>query len=259
MRNRVILSSSSRDHNLFPEPSEYEAIFPSTFKNVNSVSLVAATLPQTDKVISSRRDTIFVSVNGGPATAVTLVHGNPSDVNALAVSLQNALLIAFPADPFSVTVNNNKINISLPTSFAVIERGDLGLYRTLGLGIGDNFSFVDTVAFAYVVEGAYEANIGKDAVIILSIQGMEVITSNGNVPDRTFAVLPTCHMHKSLPACYFPVRPIAKLPKMKISLTRADGTPYDFQGQDHFLHFDVDHGAKAVVSDLVVEVVSNDE
>lgn len=254
----MILSSSSRDHSLFPEPSEYEGLFPSTFKNVHSVSLVAATLPQTDKVISSRRDTVFVAVNGGPVTAVTLVHGSPPDVNVLAVSLQKALVIAFPSHPFLVTANNKKINISLPSSFAIIERGDLGLYRTLGLALGDNFSFVDTAAFAFVLEAEYEANIGKDAVIILSTHGMEVITSNGTVPDRTFAVLPTWHMHKSLPVCYFPVRPLAKLPKMRISLIRADGTPYDFQGQDHFLHFDVDHGTTSVVSDLLVEVVSNE-
>lgn len=259
MRTRVIVTSSSRDHNVFPEPCEYDAEFPSSFKNVNSVSLVAATLPQTDKVISNRRDTIYVAVNGGPVTAVTLAHGNPTDVVSLATNLQNALLAAFPTEPFVVASVDNKIRISLPSSFAIVARGDPGLYRTLGLTYGDNFAFIDTVAFAYVLDATYEANISKDSVFILSISGMEVITSNGTVQDRTFAVLPTSHMHKSLPACYFPVRPIAKLPKMKISLRRADGTPYDFQGQDHFLHFDIDHGAKAVVSDLVVEVVSNEE
>lgn len=258
MKNRVVVCSSSRDHKLFQEPSEYEADFPSTFKNVNSVSLVAATLPQTDKVISSRRDTIYVSVNSGPVTPVTLAHSNPSDGTALAASLQAALSSAFPTDAFVVTFSN-KIVISLPTSFAVVERGDPGLYRTLGLSLGDNFSFVDTVAFAYVIEGAYEPNLSKDSVIILSIAGMEVITSNGTVPDRTFAVLPIHCMHKTLPVCYFPVRPIAKLPKMKISLTRADGTPCDFQGQDHFLHFEIDHGAKTVVSDVVVEVISKED
>jgi hypothetical protein len=256
MKTRVIVSSESRDHGLFPEPSEYEAVFPYTFKNVNSVSLIAATLPQKDKVISSRRDTIFVSVNG-TTKPVTLARATPPNAAALAESLQSALKAAFPGNEFVVTAVNDKIHVALPTSFAIIERGDLGLYRTLGLASGDNFSFVDTVATAYVIEAAYEANLSRDSVSILSIAGMEVVTSNGTVTDRAFAVLPSYHMHKSLPVCYHPVRPIAKLPKMKISLVRADGTPCDFQGQDHFLHFEVDHGAKAPApTDVVVEVIS---
>ena len=243
MRARVLVSSASRDHDRFPEPSEYEAEFPSTFKNVFSVSLVAATLPQTDDVISSKRDTLHVTVNGGPATPVTLAHGSPADVPALAASLQNALASAFPATPFTASCVANKIKISSQNPFAIVERGDLGLYRTLGLRRGDNIASGDTSTTESVLHAAYMANIRKDSVVVLSISGMEVVTSNGNDHDRTFAVLQTGHMHKSLPATYCPARPIAKLPKMRVALTRADGTPCDFQGQDHYLQFDIDHGS----------------
>ena len=244
MKTRLTVSSAGRDTTRYPAPNKYDACFPFVFKNVRSVALLAATLPLVDTVISSNRSTFNVTVNSSPQT-VTLPFGTPADAPALAAIVQGALQAALPAAGFTAaSPSMSLITISCGTPFSLSPM-DPGVFAILGLvNNAPVASAFDGTTGLYSVKAPFPVDLRPDKAIILRIDNMEATTSNDQVIDRTFAVLPTSHLHKCLPVCYRPPTDyIGKLELMKISFLRMDGTPYNFLNQENYLQFEFEHGA----------------
>lgn len=100
---------------------------------------------------------------------------------------------------------------------------------------------------ALLVPGAY---------VVLRIDGMEVTASNDDVINRAFVVLPCLDkIEKILPTTYTPVRPVRRLARLRVSFVDAAGALVDFQGAEHILQFDVQHGDAGPASGLMVPVL----
>lgn len=127
-----VVSSSSRDKTVHPEPNEYQVHFNSPFINVVGLDLIDATVPRTEYLVETPHNSLVYMLGGTEHT----LHIPPGDYNilqlvaALNERLPQSIRVSTDTVPAEVS---NKVTFVADQPFA-LSVAKSGLSKALGLG-----------------------------------------------------------------------------------------------------------------------------
>ena len=110
----ILVDSRDRNHDLHPEPHDYELKLDSNFKNIISIELIDAIIPNSDYLVHEDNNILHFEETSGTTLTATVEMGY-YDEESLRLALQNALNDAPNSDStYSVTYNSstNKYQIN---------------------------------------------------------------------------------------------------------------------------------------------------
>ena len=87
----ILLDSRDRNNDLYPESENYNIKLDSTFRNVFSIELLQATIPNSDYIINNRNNTIHFEETSGTILEASIPNGNYIDENDIASQLELAM------------------------------------------------------------------------------------------------------------------------------------------------------------------------
>lgn len=87
----IFLDSRDRNHDSYPNSENYNIKLDSTFKNVISIELLHAILPNSDYIINNRNNTIHFQETSGVTLTASINNGNYTNENDIASALENAM------------------------------------------------------------------------------------------------------------------------------------------------------------------------
>ena len=108
----------------------------------------------------------------------------------------------------------------------------------LGFGSHGDYASQQDASGWHVLTAPYRCNLSPDRYIVMSVSpNAELLTSTTQAIDRSFALLPITPMmsvnndDESYVKRWWP--PLARVARVTLEYTDADGAPYDFHNQDH--------------------------
>ena len=258
----LVVDSSKRDYSLFPDPGRYVFTLTKPYRDVTSVELVQANIPDSSYTINGRNNLITVTSNlndtGSTTATATIPNGNYTG-DTLATAYATALnaatertglssnqmfRVSFSSTTQLLTVigptKQQVVNTDLvDNAFTLVVGGINNADYPLGLG---GTSLVVAIAVAPSVALPHSVVLRPDKFAIMNIQGMERCDGNSNALMNCFCIIPIDSASEVIDndtyIYHFP-EPLPKLNKMDITFTAMDGTTFDFNGREHFLIFEI--------------------
>lgn len=254
---RIVVDSRERNISIFPSPNNYEINLLEDLKNVVHMSLITAEFPFDSYLINSNNNLLYLAYND-LVYSISIETGNYTEAE-LAAELTAKLNTTVNANDFIVEYIGIKDNFVFRCKhpFGLVFRGEVfthafnnsrdtaypekSIGRVLGFGINNYVSTPLLNPIDLYVNGLnseFKKNFQKDDYIVLKIDAAEINKSTATTLNNSFAVISKfkeCSVfdenayHKKFKP------PLAKLPKLKISLTDYYGNLYDFQNKDHKL------------------------
>ena len=245
VKRRLLVDSRYRKPN--EEPDDYTIEFLNPVTDVTSISLVGSTVPFSANTVSRGNDTFSVTftVDSEKETHVlSLPHGPVADTSALLTALHGAL-----PDGLSASVDDGRIAFSSATyPFAVYGSGSVA--RLLGFRphIPTNVQVANSrAAFGglqstgqgppFHASCPYMPDLTPEPYLVLSCTIGGALLSPEQSADGALAILFAGEKDVAHP---FPAKPsTSDLHRVSFRVTRPTGEPYDFQGRDHRLEFEI--------------------
>lgn len=247
------INSEDREVKLYPNPSKYVIKLKEVYKNVTSVTLFNACIPNTSYLVNTNNNILHLSITN-IEYKLEIPVGDYTASN-LAVALETALQTLDVN--FTVTLNTltNKFTMTNTSAFDLLFIGssefhndhkrNTYLKRSIGKIIGfpkQNF----TGLLTYTAPNKY--NLSSDPYTVLKIRELENVSSNSTHIDRAFAVIPMTYPHNtknyvlSSHSGYTPYikyfnPPLARLDRLTIEFKDSCGNTIDFNGIENFMEF----------------------
>lgn len=213
-----------------------------------TLELVRTFVPFTAPTLSSGCDTfMFATQNTSDWIKVRMAHGDIGDGAELAERAESALQAAAPGQGTTVTLlDDGRIQFTANTPFKVAP-ATAAVAKVLGLTppalagrdegrIAARASIPGNDAVSALVT-PFRADLSSETYLVLCVDVAGALESPMHaVSGRTAIVRPGWHDVAAPVKCATVRR---EMSRMNISLSRADGSPYDFQGSDHVLEFDI--------------------
>jgi len=270
-QNRVVLVVDSKDRAINEEPNRYNLKLNKVYKDVVSIELKKADIPNSDYIINNNNNNFYFQDDQSQVGAcdyhtLQLPIGNyPIDhaVNDSIRSLLEAgLNMIDPANTYEVVVD---ANTNLFTFTQLAGSGVFNILfqapQTAGSGSGGNLlpnSIREVIGFkpvdlvndtSYVADYTY--NLRPAKYIILRIKGMERVDSVHDSVQDSFCVLGmdtrlnnfmlsnNCDQldNEVYQKDFNP--PLGKLDRLNIEFLDQNGNPYNFRGKDHVMVFEI--------------------
>lgn len=244
---RLVVDSAARNPTLFPNADRYELELPSVLKDVSSVTLLKTDVLFSDTLIGLGQDRIVVDGADG-VQEIMLVHEDHTGAASLATSLQAALDTQYPTAMVSVTAAGERLHLSSPAAFSVSDAGPVltdvmgrpapmnvanTAARVLGLASHTESRAVWDGA-AYTLVFPHPVSLVNERYLVLSISDVHgVISPTEEVHGAVGIVDPGLHAIKE--PCTITLNPKRTFRKIRVTLTRPNGSRYDFRGRDHRL------------------------
>ena len=270
-QNRAILVIDSKDRATNEEPNRYNIKLEKDYRDVVSIELKRAHIPNSDYVINDNNNMFYFQDDASqkdncdyhtlqlPIGNYPVDHASQDSIRSL---LEAGLNMVNPANTYEVEVD---INTNL---FKFKQTAGSGVFnilfrfpKTAGEGSGDKVlpnSMYEVIGFKPVDKtgkteyvGEYTYNLRPSSYIILRIENMERVDSPHDPVQDAFCVLPldtrlnnfmlsnNCDQldNEVYQKDFNP--PLGKLDRLNIQFLDEDGRPYNFRGRDHLLVFEI--------------------
>lgn len=235
------------------EPDDYTVEFMKPLQNLKTISLVASNVTFSSLSIDRGNDTITVARAGG-VTATTLPHGNLADVAAVVSMLQSNLGPSILVDSDE---NDRLVFTSTDEAFTVQASGSLarvlGLRPALPTGIAlshrrapraslqSEEESVDngdgTTSSLFKASAPYKPDLTPEPYLVLTSSMGGSLEAPEQASDGALAII--------MPGVIDVAHPVeakvtrSEFHKIAFRFTRPTGEPYEFNGRDHRLEFDL--------------------
>jgi len=278
-QNRVILviDSNDRKRNLMnpnkdSEPNNYTIKLNRSYKDVVSVELKNANIPNSDYIINEYNNIFYFQdsqdqIDAGTYHCIKMPLGNyPVDDNVLdsiRSLLEQALNLVEVGNVYQVDADpNNQL-------FTITQTSGSGIFNILfkvkkcsgneSSGEAELPNHIGTIlgfkAFDHVGEttytGEYVYNLHSSRYIVIRIRGMERVDSNHHAVQDSFCILQldqTMNNFMRANNCddldnevyqkdFNP--PLGELDRFQIEILNDQGNPFNFRGRDHTLTFEI--------------------
>jgi hypothetical protein len=260
----VIVDSRDRNHDVFPNTSQYEVFFNTVYKDVVSIELLSAEIPHSGYPINSNNNEIHfqetnAQVSGSTYYTATIPQGTYT-VSELVTKIQEKMnLVGQSTYTVSVDSNSRKFKIISNLSggdnlFNLLFRGNpikyhdttKNTYRSRSIGSVIGYTRLDlTGASNYVAQNQY--NIKGEKYVMLHIDDLDnmegigsgisnafsKISLNSNINETRFYNMAEYISKKTFNP------PMNNLSKLNIKFKNYDGSLYDFGGIEHSLFFKI--------------------
>lgn len=274
----LVVDSRSRHHgtDTIPseEPNDYKYVFPYAYKDITSIELVNAEIPNSGYTIENTHNALRFIISG-TTYDITVPVGN-YDIASLCTALQSAMNADSSGFIVTASTINNLITISNSSSFQLIfidgteahgndttpiyndrtgstmtfNNNGQNKYRANTIAPVLGFERLDrSGAFTYT--GKYSYNLRINKYLILSIENMDRLDSYNKTVNGSFCIIPledstsNFNLHPNYGEIdndayvkYFQ-QPLRSLDQMHIRFYDLDGNLYNFHGHDHFLMFKI--------------------
>jgi hypothetical protein len=271
-QNSAILVVDSKDRQINEEPNKYDLKLKKEYRDVISIELKRAVIPNSDYTLNERANIFYFQDNASQVGKcqfhkVELPIGNfPIDdptCDSVRSLLEAGLNLVAPGITYTVEVDPNTLLFTI-TQVA----GGSGVFNILfkvpklnGDGSGSNLlpcSMYEILGFKpfdhvgklkYV--GEYTYNLRPIRYLIVRIKGLERVDSVHNAVQDSFCILPldtkgnnfmlsdNCDEidNEVYQKDFNP--PLGKLDRLNFEFFDNNGKPYNFRGKDHVLVFEV--------------------
>jgi hypothetical protein len=231
---RIIVDSMYRDKALYPSPNDYNFVFDDDINDVMTARLIVADIPFNDYVINAHFNKLYLEVDGGAETSVTLTQGL-YDKSGLASHIQTQLNATFGANVFTVQYSSitDKYTFMATKIFTINFEGKTnGLNALLGFA-PKNYSAPAFTPFT----APFRCNFAHNNYIVMCIDQFDNNKSNTKPHNKSFAILTdkisniNFEDDPNIIKTFNP--PIPRLPKIRVTFFDRYGNPYDFNNKDH--------------------------
>jgi hypothetical protein len=242
----VIIDSSDRDKNSYPNPADYVIKLPFTIRSVKYIELMSMQLTRTEPAINSGNNTFTYTVDG-QSYRVTLPVGDyaSNEQDCVVRCVKKALRQIRTTVEVSRT-DTYKLQIidTLPFSVQIPE----GTASLLGIPQGTLTAELDPSTNMYKITGTRMINTQGIPYLILYINDYTRIVSPTNQLNRAYMLIPLeskrymdrfviNNDEKEKKGKYKLMDQQRTLHQFRVRFTRPDGSLYDFNGVDHHITF----------------------
>ena len=283
--NRVlVVDSADRNHTKYPNPNNYSLKFKKVYKDVVTIELKSADIPNSGYIITSFNNKFYWQDQSDQISAalchvVQIPVGNYT-IAEIVANLQEEINDFNTGSTYTVAVDthNNKVTITQSSGsglFNILAAGDPEVYGSAQGTIIDPLGVAHTVpketrptyredALApvlgfsrkdltgdteYTSQNTY--NLKTDKYIVLKIRNLERVDSVNSYADGCFCVI---QLDSSVNNFQFAKnfdqidndvyemrfsQPIPEINEMDIEFVNSGGRPYEFNGHDHLLTFQI--------------------
>lgn len=260
-----VICSEDRNMGSYENPNQYVVKLKDIYKNVTSVSLMNACIPNSACLINERNNILPISIDNDEIFYIRITSGDYSP-DGLVSSINDA--INEDINPLSICISYNHCtkkftfmnetpNKTLYIYFNNCEN-TRSIRKVLGFPQKDiiiHYSGVEenidrfTVETSSKYEAPYKHCLQPDCFSILRIRELENIRSNSTPLDRAFAVIPmnveqnkNVHIHTD--GCCSPFvkyfnPPLARLDRFTIEFLDKQGNLINFEGLEHYMEFHI--------------------
>ena len=241
----LVVDSSQRNRSVYENPGKYSFQFIKQYRDVISLELIQANIPNSFYSINNNNNKITINV-GTNQHIISIPLGNYNDVDNLTTLINTRINNVVPgAWTFSVDKRLNKFKLDGPTGFTVVSGAPQNADIIVGIGSLDLVSNANSVTMpnCYVMH--------PYRYLILEIRNMQRCDGNTSALMDSFCIIPIDTaadnsgilkngdtIDNDTYVFYFP-EPLHKLADMEITFRTPDGNICDFNGRDHFLVFEI--------------------
>jgi hypothetical protein len=258
----LVVDSATRNRDLYENPGQYTHNLIKCYTEVVSIQLVKASIPRSGYDITASNNTVTFTY-ASTEYSITLTSGIYSSLQ-LAAELQLRMneelgfsdtAVATARFTVEADATLSALVITSPTSASTqivfIAGATNNADNVIGLGTSNVTSVTvgtpPTATKVVTMPNAY--NLTPDRYMILHIRGLERCDCNNNATQGAFGIIPLdietdnyslncCNINNDSYTYHF-IEPLPKLKTLEISFLKRDGSVYDFNGQDHFMVFEV--------------------
>jgi len=272
-QNKIILLIDSKDRPHNEEPNKYSIKLKKVYKDVISVELVKANIPNSDYIINEHNNTFYFQDNAKQSgkcdyNTLQLPIGNypicDKTKDSIISLLQAGLNLVNSKNKYTVTVDWNTQQITIeqtsgsgvfnilfqaPKTAGKEASGNQLLKNNMSKILG--FKPIDHIdKLSYTSEYAYDLKPAR--YITIRIKGMERIDSPHDATQDAFCILSLESRKDSFllsDECGIKIDkdeytkfynpPLGKLDRLDIEIFDADGHLMNFRGKDHYLLFEI--------------------
>jgi hypothetical protein len=265
---RLVINSNERNKVLFTNPNSYEINLVDDIPYVTFVKLIASVFPFSSYTITTTNNLIHYTM-ANTAMVASIPIGDYTDGDDLASAVQAALQASVNGTQmFNVMYVSRTDNfvIQCTRSFTLNFKGEAFVSQfnnnpdfrypvhsagaVLGFGISSYASAPIGGGGVYqnAIQSPFRMNLKFFDDIIVNIELMNLNKSTSDSVNESFLVLSkngenVTHYDSHHVAKYF-YPPVAKLNKIKVTITDMNGNLYDFQNQDHRMELMVETNIK---------------
>lgn len=256
-----VICSEDRNIESYEKPNQYVVKLKDVYKNVTSVSLMNACIPNSACLINERNNILPISFDNDEILCIEIKSGDysPEELEVAINSSINTsdICIIYNSCTKKFTFVNKTTDKTLYIYFNNCEntrsiRKVLGfpqkdiIIHSSNSGVEENIDKF-TVETSSKYEAPYKHCLQPDCFSILRIRELENIRSNSTPLDRAFAVIPmnveqnkNVHIHAD--GCCSPFvkyfnPPLARLDRFTIEFLDKKGNLINFEGLEHYMEF----------------------
>ena len=251
MARRLVIDSRCRRSG--ETADAYTIDFPAPLR-AESIELVKAFVPFVAPTISTGCDTFLVSFQDDPGadaewTRVRLDPGDVANAPDLADRVQTALQNAVPNRAATVTiVTDNRLRFSADSQFSIVP-STVSIAKLLGLRppalagrdegrkVPQTSSPAPDVPNRHALDAQFRLDLSADTYLVLSLDVAGALESPMHAVSGCTALVQSGWQDVAVPVRCATVR--REVSRMRVTITRADGSPYEFRGADNVLEFSV--------------------
>lgn len=265
----MIIDSSKRESPRTTSANNYTYRFPATIRDVVSIELVFADVPNGNYNVTSNNNIIHLTLNelavpatnAAPEHALVITPGLYNEAELLTI-IEDEIVELYGNQPtFNIAKNDLTGLLTFTSDWHFTFYFDGGLinegnddqyhnYSTRSLARLLGFQPFNITSNNKTITASYPIDIEMEGVVALYIDGLERCDSNNNYMRNAFCLLPleTVSANYGLlkdadtiqnddKIYYFPAP--TKVDKLNIKFKDWDGNYYDFNGYEHLLIFKI--------------------
>lgn len=222
--DRIVIDSSYRNKNLFPEPNNYEIQLQDDIEDIICVKLIYANIPFNSYLINKNYNVITFNNN-----KITLDIGDYSYTD-MASHLSSKLGITVTHN-----VSKNTFSFSSASSFNIYFDNELSNI----LGFKKEKIYSSEGSGPYTLNSEFKIDFDYNNYYILYINQFDLLKNQNQILNGSFAIIPKKYtdLNISDEAKYIKTfnPPIAKIYKLSIKFYDKYGNLVDFQNKDHLI------------------------
>lgn len=242
----IIIDSSERDKQSYPNPADYVIKLPYTVRGVKHVELMSMQLTRTESAVNTGNN-LFNYTTEGQSYLITLPVADyaPNEQDCIVRIVKKALRTLRSTIEVSRTDTYKlKITDTVPFSVEIPE----GTASLLGISAGTHVASLNPTTNLYELTGARMINTQGVPYLILYVNDYTRIVSPTNQLNRAYMLIPfeskrymdrfiINNDEKEKKGKFKLMDQQRTIHQFRIRFTRPDGTLYDFNGIDHYITF----------------------
>lgn len=245
---RLVVDSRDRDLSKYPLPHSYTIRLDEPIHDVTTLTLIVSDVPFVAYLIDQSNNQLTIILADGTMGTATIPTGDYTGV-----SLAKAVSTALGAQFTSLTIQaihsdlTDNISFSCRKPFSVSFSANGSIARELGYSANTTYSSSPVqgeyypTTYTYTIMPSFRRDTHANPAILLAINSASVITSVNTNVNQKFAILTPMRNMLSVAAPDLPMKvfnpPVASLSVFSVEFTNYDGSPVDFQNQEHRLEF----------------------